>query len=539
MADTTFGAALVATASAQGASLAVVCGARRLSYADLERESARLASGLLKLGVDHGDHVGIWMSTRAEWIIAFCACARIGAVVVPINTRYKVHEAEYVIAHADVKLLICERQMWDSDSYQMLLSLCPEIARQTPARLDCARLPRLRTVAMVGGQPAAGTLSYDDLLRGTPDTAALAAAQERVRESDPLLICFTSGSTGRPKGALHAHRTLHHSRRIGEVLRMGPDDVLLANWPMYHVAGLFIVLVPAVLFGSTMVLFPHWSGDEALDVIERERVSIVGGISTHYFDLVDAMRRKPRDLSSVKAAYVGGATLSSETFGNIVGTLGLKRLLSTYGMTENTVSTTFNHWDDAHDVCRQNKAPVITSGKVKVVDLSTQQELPAGEEGEIWCSGATLMLGYYKQEEETRKTITEDGWLRTGDLGRFDADGNLQVTGRIKDIVKVGGTNVSPAEVENLLMANPAVEFAVVVGVPDDRLGEVTYAYVKTAGPTAVSKDALIADCRARMASYKVPRHVRFMDEFPRLSTGKIDRKQLGDAARAEVAAGG
>ncbi|MDO8280838.1 MAG: AMP-binding protein, partial [Burkholderiaceae bacterium] len=190
------------------------------------------------------------------------------------------------------------------------------------------------------------------------------------------------------------------------------------------------------------------------------------------------------------------------------------------------------------DVCRQNKAPVITSGKVMVVDLSTQQELPAGEEGEIWCSGPTLMLGYYKQEEETRKTITEDGWLRTGDLGRFDAEGNLQVTGRIKDIVKVGGTNVSPTEVENLLMANPAVEFAVVVGVPDERLGEVTYAYVKTAGAAALSRDALIADCRARMANYKVPRHVRFMDEFPRLSTGKIDRKQLGDAARAEVAPG-
>jgi fatty-acyl-CoA synthase len=306
---------------------------------------------------------------------------------------------------------------------------------------------------------------------------------------------------------------------------------------MYHVAGLFIVLAPAILCAATMVLFPHWDGDDALNLIERERISLIGGISTHYLDMVDAMKRRQRDTSSIKVAYIGGATLPGDSFTNIMRTLGLKRLLSTYGMTENTVSTTFNSWDDPVDICRQNKAPVITSGKVKIMDLSTFEAVPTGTEGEIWCSGPTVMLGYYKNPGQTRQVLTEDGWLRTGDLGRFDSNGYLEVTGRLKDIIKVGGTNVSPTEVEGLIMANPAIQFAVVVGVPDVRLGEVPYAYAKITGDRSLSEKEIIEFCRSKMAQFKIPHYVKIVTDFPRLSTGKIDRVQLSKMAVADLSA--
>jgi fatty-acyl-CoA synthase len=533
---TTLPAALRRTVTRHPDVVAIIDGDRRIPFGALDESSSRLASSLLRMGIGRGDHVGIWMSTRSEWIVAFCACTRIGAVVVPINTRYTTQEAAYIIGHADIRLLLCEARMWQSDAYAMLLAMAPDLARGEAGALRLDRFPLLRTVAILGGDaPAAGTVAMEPLLSGAMDEAGVAHAEKLVTEADPLLICFTSGSTGKPKGVVHAHRVIAHSERIGNVLHMQAGDVHLANWPLYHVAGLFIVLVPAVVFGSTMALMAHWDGAKALALIERERVGIVGGISTHYFDLVEEMEKSPRDTACIKAGYIGGATLAAEAFERILGTLRLPRLLSTYGMTENTVSTTMNDWDDPADVCRQNMARPITSGAVKVVDAETLQDAPPGSEGEIWCSGPTVMLGYYRQPEATAQALTPDGWLRTGDLGRFTPEGFLRITGRIKDIIKVGGTNVAPAEVEGVLQRSPDVDFAVVVGVPHARLGEVPYAYVKMRAGARAAGGELLAFCARHLANYKVPKHVRFMDEMPRLSTGKIDRKQLGDAARAAV----
>lgn len=539
MTAATFPLALRRTVAQHADTTAIIDGGERLTFAALDDASARLATSLLGKGIQRGDHVGIWMSTRTEWVVAFCACTRIGAVAVPINTRYKTDEAAYVIGHADIRMLLCEARMWQSDAYAMLVQMAPDLANAQEGPLRLERFPLLRTIAVLGAQAAsAGTIAMEPLLAVAADTAAVTAAETLVTEADPLLICFTSGSTGTPKGVVHAHRVISHSERIGNVLHMQPGDVHLANWPMYHVAGLFIVLVPAVIFGSTMALMAHWDGVKALELIARERVSIVGGISTHYFDLVEAMVQSPREVGSVKSAYIGGATLPAEAFERILTTLHLPRLLSTYGMTENTVSTTFNGWNDPPEACRQNMAPVITAGAVKIVNPDTLQDAGAGAEGEIWCNGPAVMLGYYKQPDATAQAVTKDGWLRTGDLGRFTADGFLRITGRIKDIIKVGGTNVAPAEVEGVLQRNPGVDFAVVVGVPHDRLGEVPYAYVKPRAGSVLTGDTLRAFCSSHLASYKVPGHVCIVDELPRLSTGKIDRKQLGDAARAAVATG-
>ncbi|MEZ0603250.1 class I adenylate-forming enzyme family protein [Paraburkholderia sp. IW21] len=538
MAENTLGIALRNAALGHPSVTALVDGETRLTYAELDSAATRLAKGLTILGVGHGDHVGLWMQTRAEWIICFCACARIGAVVVPINTRYKAEEAQYLIAQADVKVLIAERQVWKNDAYALMLSMCPELPAQPSGALHLSTFPQLRSIVIVDGQAPAGTVAYRSVLEAAPDDMQI-APETPVKESDPLLICFTSGSTGRPKGVVHSHRTLRHARRIADLLRINPGDALLANWPLYHVAGLFIVTVPAILSAATMVLQSHWSGDVALDLIERERISVIGGVATHYFDMVSAMNDRPRDTSSVKVAYIGGSTLREEIFDNIMQTLRIERLLSTYGMTENTVSTTFNAWDDPKAMCCRNMAQVITEGRVRIVDPDSLEELPAGSQGEIWCSGPTVMLHYYKLPDATARALTEDGWLRTGDLGRFDENGYLEITGRIKDIIKVGGTNVSPVEIENILMGMQAVSFAVAVGVPDTRLGEVVYAYVEAKPDATLDASELVSWCRPVMAEYKIPRHIKVIESFPRLATGKIDRSLLARMAIQEVLAKG
>ena len=534
MSESTLGAALRNTAITHPAVLAVVAGERRMSFAELDREADRLASGLLEAGVARGDRVGLWMQTCVEWIVTFCACARIGAVVVPINPRYKTDEVEYLLVEADLAVLVCERTIWNADSYELLSSMAPELANQESGSLALERFPRLRTIVVVADLAPRGLRTFRSLADPDPDLGRgqLAAAAAAVRETDPLLICFTSGSTGRPKGVVHTHLTLRHAEKIAAVLRLEPAHSLLANWPLYHVAGLFIVVVPAILRAATMVLLAHWSGAEALDLIERERISVIGGVATHYFDMVSAMKASPRDTSSIEVAYIGGSTLSKDTFDNIVQTLRLKRLLSTYGMTENTVSTTFNRWDDPTEICRQNKAPVITEGKVKIVDPVTLEDLPIESQGEIWCSGPTVMSHYYNRPDATRLALTDGGWLRTGDLGQFDDVGYLEITGRLKDIIKVGGTNVSPVEVETILMDDPAIAFAVVVGVPDERLGEVGYAYLQLGNPgMAFTLTDLRALCKPLMADYKIPRRLRIIAQFPRLSNGKIDRSLLARMA--------
>lgn len=530
----TIGGTLRQTASLHPDLPVVVSDEDQLSYAELDVQADRLAAGLLRLGVAKGDHVAIWLPTCAEWIVALCAIARIGAIIVPVNTRYKADEVHFVLQHADVKVLITQPRMWSTDTLQVIRDLAPELDGHASGPLSLAAFPALRAIVLLDDAAAPGTVVWNSLVQDQPG-AQVAKAEAEVAESDLLLICFTSGSTGRPKGVMHTHRVIRHCRKIAEVMHCEAGDRMLANWPLHHVAGLFIMIVPALATGAAIVPMPHWSASAALDLVERHRVNIVGGITTHFHDLAEDPSLPRRDLSSLKLCYMGGTTVSRATFDRIMTSLRLERLPSTYGMTENTVCTTFNLWDDPIDACAQNKAPVIADCEVRIVDPTTLEELPLGAEGEIWCRGATVMEGYYKQPEATRQVITEDGWLRTGDLGRFDERMFLQPTGRIKEILKVGGTNVSPAEVENYLQDHPAVKTAVVVGAPDDRLVEVGYAYVLLHPGARASEAEIIDYCRGKMADYKVPRYVTFAEEFPRLSTGKISRKLLADLAAEDV----
>ena len=509
-----------------------------LSFAAFDRWVDRIAGSLLALGVRHGDHVAIWLANSPHWVGVFCACARIGAVLVPINTRYKTEEASYILERSDARVLVMTHQLWKIDYYDMLNRIAPDLAEQAAGALSLSAFPLLRTIISVGADAAPGMTSWDDFMRHEAGPGDLAEAEQQVRDTDRLFICFTSGTTGKPKGAMHSHRSIKQATRVGLALHIEAGDRVLGHMPFYHVAGTYMALVPALTLGAGLVLMQEWNADHALELIESEKVTIFGGIPTHFHDLAERPALARRDTSSLKSAWIGGSPVMKATFEHYLKSLRLQKLLSTYGMTENTISTTFNRWDDPIEICCQNKAPLLGVCEVKIVDTETLQDKGIDEDGEIWCRGETVMLGYYKDPQATHQAITPEGWLRTGDIGRFDAGGFLSITGRLKDMFKTGGTNAYPVEIEQHLARHGAIAQSVVVGVPDERLDEVGFAFVQVRENANLTAADIIAHCRGRIADYKVPHYVHFAQDFPRTSTGKIMRAELARQAREEVAAG-
>lgn len=493
---------------------------RRYSFQESDAMADDLARGLLGLGLKRGDLLALWMTNTPEWVLVWLAAARIGVALAPINTRYKTDEAAYIIRQSEAKALIAMDRFWDIDYLAMIDDMRPN-------------LPDLQTVVIWGDTAPAGMMALDTLMsEGANADIDLADAEAAVTPDDPLIIVYTSGTTGQPKGAVHSHVTLRNAQNICRAMHIETGDVVLGHMPFYHVAGAIAGLQPALLQAGTLVTMAQWDAGQALATIARERVNILGGIPTHFIDLIDQKRVDPVDTSCLKSAWIGGADVSPTVASAAYDVLGLDALMAVYGMTETSACTTLARFDDPLDVTCDNRGVPIGDYEVKVVDVETRAPLPPGQDGEVCVRGHIVMLGYYRDADATAEAIDADGWFKTGDLGRFDADGYLKITGRAKEMFIVGGSNAYPAEIERVLQAHEAVKQAVVVGAPHPRLGEVCFAFVRPEDGASPDGGAIIAWCKARLADYKVPRAIEFVDDFPRTTTGKIQRFVLADKVR-------
>ena len=516
-----------------------------VSFLQFDQQVDQFAQALLALGLKRHDHVAVWLGNSLEWALTFCACARIGAVLVPINTRYTASEAGYILAQSDAKALVMTSALYGLNYLTMLEQIAPSLAEAQHALLELKELPALKRIILTEPEnatvPATASsplplyaVHLEPLMKRAQAHELLQAAEQAVSIEDVLLICYTSGTTGKPKGVMHNHRVLKQATRVGIALDLKPGGRILGHMPLYHVAGLYMGFVPALTLGACFINMLQWETTRALDLLEKERITAFGGIPTHFVDLVNHPTVTQRDLSSVENAWIGGSPVMQATFEKFKTVLGLKQLMSTYGMTENTISTSFNRLTDPIEVCCQNRAPILGPSEVKIIDPVTQKEQPRGSVGEIWCRGETVMLGYYKNPEATRATITDEGWLKTGDLGRFDTEGFLSVTGRLKEMYKTGGTNVYPAEVEQFLVQHPAIAIVAIVGVPDTRLDEVGFAFIQTHPGMHITHAELRAFCKGKLADYKVPRYLKLLEAIPRTTTGKVQRSALLELANAE-----
>jgi len=514
---TTIHAVLDRTAAAHPDADAIVFEDARLTWAETRERSRAVARALLAADVRPGDHVAVWLPNRPDWLLLWFACSMVGAVVVPVNTRYKTDEAGYIIGQSGSRLLFCLAEFAGID-YLAALDGLPE-------------LPSLRETVVLDRD-------WDAFLaRGaaTEDGELDAVAGART-EADPTIIVYTSGTTGHPKGAVHTHRILRNEHSIAEALDHDERSRVMNHMPFFHVAGGFTGILPPLITGGAMVLMDRWDPTRAYELIEQERVTVFSGIPTHFIDMLGHPDRERYDVSSLRTGWIGGANNPPEVIRGAIERLGMRGLLPVYGMTETTSITCIPRLDDPVDLVCAGKGFPVSDIEVKVVDVETGAELDAGQEGEVCQRGHLLMEGYHEDPEATAAAIDHEGWFHTGDLGVLDEQGYLEITGRKSDMFIVGGSNAYPAEIESVLAGHSDVHQAYVVGAPDARLGEVGHAFVERRSGATVSADELQAFCKERLADFKVPRTVEFVTSWPMTATGKIQRYRLREQAAAPAA---
>lgn len=484
---------------------------RRVTFRQLAEDVDLHARALMAQGIAPGHRVSLWMANTVEWVVFFLAAARVGAVVVPLNTGFTVDEAAYVVGQSDSVLLVASPGLRDRDLPAEALRVLAD------DRVSA------RTVVAVG-RSTPGTVTMNELLEGASRVSAdeLAARTSAVDADDVVLTLYTSGTTGFPKGVMHSHKVIRNMADAAERLRLTSDDTVVMYLPLFHIFALAAVLT-FLHTGGKMVLLDSFDTEVSLDLMVEERASVVYGVGTHYYDQLRSPSFPGRDLSRLRLCLSPGT-------GDLVRTVSaqMATAVNVYGMTETTSMTSVGAPDDPLDARADTVGRPLPGSEVKVVD-SQGRALPPGEVGELLVRGHPVMLGYYSNPEATAKAL-QDGWFHTGDAVSETPEGYLRFVGRISEMFKVGGENVDPIEVEAVLMRHPAVAMASVVGVPDDRLGEVGLACVTPLADQAVDVDDLRAFARQRLASFKVPRHVRLVDGFPMTASGKVQKYLLREA---------
>ena len=501
---------------------------RRWSYAEFDAEVDRVARGLIGIGVEHGEHVALWMVNRPEWLFLMYATAKVGAVLVPLNTRYRTADVAYTVKQSDSATWISMARSGPVDYLAMLRENLPEIGDQPARSLTCAQFPKLRRVVLLGDAPEPGMLDWADLAEAAKAVSQdqLDARAAAVDADDVLLIGYTSGTTGHPKGVMHSHVIIRNV--IDRINRFGVsfEDAVINNLPMFHLYGYSESAMLAILSGARQILMESFDAAETLRLVEAERATILHGFDTHYKDMLDCQARDARDLSSLRFGTFPAGMLNSTAIARRSQD-ELTPTVSGWGMSETWAFAACSFANATEEQRIEASGYPMPGFEFRVIDPETGRQMPPGEQGEFLVRSYQIMKGYYNKPEETASVIDADGWLHTGDTGLLRTDGHLRFIGRFKDILKVGGENVSPAEVEAFLMALPEVDQVAVVGYPDARLAEVPVAFIVAADGAAVDFDAVARHCKGNIASYKIPRYVLCVAEFPMTPTGKVQKHKL------------
>ncbi|MFF8596457.1 FadD3 family acyl-CoA ligase [Streptomyces sp. NPDC015220] len=506
---------------------AVVDGGTRLTYRRLAEEAAAVTRSLLALGIRRGERVALWAPNGVRWITAALGVVCAGAALVPVNTRYKGDEARWVLERSRARLLLVENGFLGNDYLTMIG------ARGGPER-PVPDLPELdRVVDLAGRDGGARATSWESFLSlGAAVPAADASARwAAVREDDVSDVLFTSGTTGRPKGAMTTHRqnVLTYRAWSERTGLTGADRYLIIN-PMFHCFGYKAGVLACLLRGATMVLQPVFDVAETLRLVQDEAITVLPGPPTVYTSLLDAPGRDRHDLSSLRLAVTGAAVVPVALVRRVRAEL-FPVVVTAYGLTESCGTVTVCRAEDDDETIARTAGGPIDGVEVRVVDPD-RRPLPPGRDGEILVRGYNVMLGYLDDPRATAAAVDAGGWLATGDVGHLDEAGNLIVTGRSKEMFCVGGFNVYPAEIEQLLSRHDAVSEAAVIGVPDTRLGEVGRAFVTLRPGVAATPAELAGFCRERLANFKVPREVVIVETFPRNAAGKVSKTELDGSPR-------
>ncbi|MFI5953125.1 AMP-binding protein [Cryptosporangium sp. NPDC051539] len=494
---------------------AIVDGAVRLSYAALAHEVEVASRAYWAAGVRPGDRVAVWAPNQAEFVVALCGAQRIGAAVVPLNTRYRGPEAHTILERSRASALVVADGFLGTGYLTMLAE-------------SGDRPPHLHTIVDLGDSGHPDAVRWTDFLAGAEraDPAEAAAAAAAVTPDTVCDILYTSGTTGLPKGVMSAHRqTIGVAAVWARGAGLSPADRYAIVNPFFHSFGYKAGFVAAFTAGSTVYPVRTFDPVALMSSIERERITVLPGAPTIFTTLLNSSERNRFDLSSLRFAIAGAASVPENLFVRMLDELGFDQVGQAYGLTECVVATQSRPGEDPRHVA-ETTGPAVSGLEVRIAGADGSEQ-PVGVDGEIWIRGENVMLGYFEDPESTRAAIDPDGWLHTGDLGRTDEHGCVTITGRLKDMFTVGGFNVYPAEVENVVADHPDVAETAVIGIPDERLGSVARAYVTVRPGHDLDPDDLITFCRHRLANFKAPRDVVVLDELPRNASGKVLKRVL------------
>ncbi len=525
----TIGTQLDRIAARFGEREALMFRGKRWTFQQLKDDTDRAARGLIACGVRPGDKVSLWLLNRPEWLHIQFAVAKIGAVLVPINTRFRTADLAYVLRQSDSITLITVDHSGPVGYLDMVRELVPELdACNDPSQLRTDAFPELRRVILVSELSHAGTLRWQDVVASGDDVSAedLTARQHAVDPDDTAMIMYTSGTTGFPKGVMHNHNMLRNV--IDEANRMAvkPTDVTLMYLPLFHAFGLYEGALMMILTGSRQVLTEHFDPGEALQLIASEQVTMMHGFDTHFQDIADHPDCARTDRASLRTGILAAGLPSTEPVARRTQQL-LCGTVSGWGMTEVGVGAALGYPTDSEDDRCIASGMALPGYELKIIDPDTGETAPYDTPGELCCRGYGVMQGYYKKPEETAQALDADGWLHSGDMATMRADGTMRFLGRYKEMLKVGGENVDPVEIEALLLQHPAVNQVKVVGVPDPRLHEVACACVILEQGVQIEPGELLELCKGKIASFKMPRHVLFRKEYPMTSSGKVPKFKL------------
>jgi fatty-acyl-CoA synthase len=509
----------------------------RWTWSEFDGHVDRLAAGLLSLGVEKGDRVGMWSPNRFEWLLTQFATARIGAVLVNINPAYRVSELEYALRKVGCKALVTAQKFRTSDYISMLLDIAPELGSHPPSQLNSARLPALRTVVSVTDPGISGVMPFSALMQAGEELlrdkgrAAIDAVEETLSPNDAINIQFTSGTTGSPKGATLTHRNIvNNARFVAMAMKLSEADALCIPVPLYHCFGMVLGVLACVSVGAKMV-FPGEGFDAGatLEAVAQERCTALHGVPTMFIAELGLPEFESFDLSSLRTGIMAGSPCPIETMNQVVARMHMREVTIAYGMTETSPVSFQSGTADPSDKRATTVGRVQPHLEVKIVDASGDT-VAIGETGELCTRGYSVMPGYWEDEEKTREAIV-DGWMHTGDLATIDPDGYCNIVGRLKDMIIRGGENIYPREIEEYLFRHPKIQNVQVFGVPDEKNGEELCAWIVLHQGEGATEDEIRDFCRGQIAHYKVPKYIRFVDELPMTVTGKVQKF----AMRAEM----